>query len=352
MSAAEMPASKHVYMNLKVVWVFGLAAIVAGASLSCRREAGEPSKEAKEETKKEPGRVKTGTNDQVTVTVTVDEQKLIGLQTTELSVTQMNSEIKAYGHVLDTTGLGGLINEFQAAQVSADNSRKELDRLKMLMSQTNASERAYQSAQAAYAHDQLGSKAVLLKIQSSWGKKMRELAASSRGGDGAADVQGNLASRLATLESVLVRVEVPSAISFGSPKEARLLIQETNLIAADFFDFAPTTETQLQARGLFFAVDNKEQRLIPGMAVTALIDTGQSPRPGVVVPREAVLRLKGTTWVYVQTSESEFTRREMMSEYPVETGWFVPGEFKGGEKVVTVGAQQLLSEELKGEIGD
>jgi len=88
------------------------------------------------------------------------------------------------------------------------------------------------------------------------------------------------------------------------------------------------------------------------MALTALIDTGQNPEKGVVVPRVAVVRAKGGSWVFLQTADNEFTRKETSTEHPVENGWFVAGRFKEGDKLVTVGAQQLLSEELKGQIGE
>jgi hypothetical protein len=37
---------------------------------------------------------------------------------------------------------------------------------------------------------------------------------------------------------------------------------------------------------------------------------------------------------------------------PLEKGWFVRETFKPEDKVVTVGAQQLMSEELKGQSAD
>jgi len=67
------------------------------------------------------------------------------------------------------------------------------------------------------------------------------------------------------------------------------------------------------------------------------------------VPREAVIRFNGTTWVYVQTADNTFQRTEAALDRPLEDGWFVREGLKPQDKVVTVGAQQLLSEELKGQ---
>jgi hypothetical protein len=69
------------------------------------------------------------------------------------------------------------------------------------------------------------------------------------------------------------------------------------------------------------------------------------------VPHNAVLRFNGATWIYLQTGGDKFQREEVALETPVEGGWFVREGLKPQQKVVTVGAQQLLSEELKGQIG-
>jgi hypothetical protein len=323
--------------------VFGLFALVAALVPGCSHETKEPARDSTAK-KQEESRVKRAPNGDVTITVDAETQKLMGLQTATLSAAQMNPETKAYGHVLDTTALGGLINELETAQVAAQNSSQELDRTKVLIEQKNASERALKAAEAAYAHDQLATKAVLLKIQNAWGKKASEAMASS----------ATMASRLSNLDRIIVRIDLPPGQNLDSPKEARLLIPDPNAkpIPAQFLDFAPTMDSQIQARGLLFIADNDARRLVPGMALTALINTGQNPQNGVVVPRDAVVRAKGGSWVFLQTADTEFARKEMSTEHPVDNGWFVAGRFKEGDKLVAVGAQQLLSEELKGQIGE
>ena len=72
----------------------------------------------------------------------------------------------------------------------------------------------------------------------------------------------------------------------------------------------------------------------------------------MVVPRNAVLRFNGATWVYLQTGGDTFQRTEVALEQPLENGWFVRQGMKAGDKVAVGGAQQLLSEELKGQLGE
>ena len=71
---------------------------------------------------------------------------------------------------------------------------------------------------------------------------------------------------------------------------------------------------------------------------------------GVIVPRDALVRHEGRAFVYVQTTDETFQRFEVGLRHPLATGWFTD-ELKPGVKVVISGAQQLLSEELKGEGG-
>ena len=71
---------------------------------------------------------------------------------------------------------------------------------------------------------------------------------------------------------------------------------------------------------------------------------------GVIVPREAVVRTEGTGWVYVQNAGGEaYTRMEILLDHPGESGWFISQGMTTNDYVVVTGAQQLLSEELKGQ---
>ena len=64
----------------------------------------------------------------------------------------------------------------------------------------------------------------------------------------------------------------------------------------------------------------------------------------------AVVRAAERVWTYAQTGETNFTRREINLAHPVADGWFVTTGVSPKDRVVTVGAQTLLSEERKTEI--
>jgi acyl dehydratase len=62
-----------------------------------------------------------------------------------------------------------------------------------------------------------------------------------------------------------------------------------------------------------------------------------------------VVRQSGKAWVYVQTADDLFARREVVLEEPTAEGWFTRS-LAGGNRIVTIGAQTLLSEEFKSQI--
>jgi len=90
-------------------------------------------------------------------------------------------------------------------------------------------------------------------------------------------------------------------------------------------------------------------RLAPGAAVSAFLTLPGEPVSGVLAPREAIVRFNGAAWVYLQTSPTTFQRTEISLDKPLENGWFVRAGLKPQDKIITVGAQQLLSEERKGQ---
>jgi hypothetical protein len=84
--------------------------------------------------------------------------------------------------------------------------------------------------------------------------------------------------------------------------------------------------------------------------VTVWLQVPGEPLAGVIIPRDAVVRLEGAGWVYVMDKDKGgegFTRRKIPLDRPTEGGWFVTGNVKVDDYVVVTGAQTLLSEELK-----
>ena len=300
---------------------------------------------AKSEKAAEPeSRVSHGTNGEVIVKLDASTQKLISLQATELKSTRLNPELKAYGHVLDISPLASLVADLSTAQAASVASQAELQRLKTLAAQDNASQRALQAAEATAVHDRAQVDSATLRLESTWGTalaKRKDLA--------------DLVHAISALEAALTEVDVPAGQTLsGNPTGARLfsLADETNPIAAELVGPFPQVDPQLQGRGFLFLVSPNPAHLATGAAVTALLTLPGEAQPGVLLPRSAVVRYIGATWVYVQVGDDTFERREISLVSPLADGWFVREGLKPGDKVVTAAAQQILSEELKGQSGE
>jgi len=323
------------------------AILLAGLAVGCgkREEAQEPAKEgAAEKPSGGESRIQHGTNGEVTVTVETNLQQTIGLQVSALEPAEISPNLKAYGRVLDPSSLAGLAGDLATAEAAQQSSEAELRRLKTLMAQNNTSERAVQTAEAMAVHDRVQAQSVRLRLLAAWGS------AISQRKDLPEFVQ-----TLGSLQSALVELDLPAGETPSEmPTQARLLTlgDETNPVAGQLLGPAPMVDPQMQSRGFLVLVSPNIPGLVPGAAVTGYLSLPGKPRSGVLLPRSAVVRLGGATWIYLQSSDQTFERQSVVLETPLEKGWFVSGGLKPGDKVVSVGAQQLLSEELKGQGGE
>jgi len=80
--------------------------------------------------------------------------------------------------------------------------------------------------------------------------------------------------------------------------------------------------------------------------VTARLPVGGLVR-GVLVPQRAVVRWQGNAWVYEELSPGHFVRREIPTDTMLANGVLVSGSLSPGHRIVTTGAQALLSEESR-----
>jgi multidrug efflux pump subunit AcrA (membrane-fusion protein) len=308
----------------------------------CAKKEDAPKAEEKKSAEP-PSHVQRGTNGVAVITLDAATQKVMGLQVVPLTATNLSPEVTGYGRVLDSALLSAAVADLVSAAATAEASQKDLARLKTLAEQNNASVRARETAEAAAQRDAAQAALARARFLATAGKAISErndLPAFAR--------------MLASGDSALVRIELPAGVVLqGDPTGARLvpLAGESQPIAAKFIGAPPSVDPQTQGTGFLFLVESNRSRLVPGAAVTGFLQLPGDARSGVTVPRNAVVRFNGATWVYRQTGADAFERTEIALERPLANGWFVREGLKPQDNVVTVGAQQLLSEELKGQIG-
>jgi len=339
-SPLAIPSTFNVALLLSLLFAANVF-VTSGAESPEKGKEGKDAGTEKEEKAEAPSRVKHGSNGEVIISLDSATQQVMGLETAALEPAQLSPEVKAYGRVLDGSSLASLVADLTTAQAASEASLAELKRLKTLASQNNASERSLQSAEAAAARDQAQLESVHLRLLANWGTVIAER-----------QDLGSFVRSLGSLSNVLAELDVP-------PKEpltnalsgARLftMLDDSQPIPAQYLGPMPAVDPQMQARGFLFLVAPNPLRLSPGTAVSGFLTLPGESVPGVAVPRNAIVRFNGTSWVYVQTSPETFQRTEIALEHPLAQGWFVRGTIKPQGKIVTVGAQQLLSEERKGQ---
>jgi HlyD family secretion protein len=158
--------------------------------------------------------------------------------------------------------------------------------------------------------------------------------------------------RVSRFDRLLARVDLPAGDHAGAAAAGARIVavgREDRPVRATRIALAPAIDPKTQGQSFLFQVADAGLALRPGQAVTAYLELPGAPRRGVVVPRAAVLRYTGKTWVYAQAGAGQFTRREVLLDDATAGGWFTQS-LAPGDRVVTDAAQTLLSEELKSQI--
>jgi hypothetical protein len=164
---------------------------------------------------------------------------------------------------------------------------------------------------------------------------------------------GQVLLRLVRFDALVARVEVPVGQPFdAAAKAARIVVvgDEERTLVGERIGLGENVSATPGGPTLLFRVPTAGLSVRPGAAVVAHLPVPGGMRDGVLIPRSAVIRLMGKAWTYVQSGEESFVRRALTGAEFVGDTWFVVGDFRAGDRVVTEGAQMLLSEELKAQI--
>jgi hypothetical protein len=291
-----------------------------------------------EKSKSEESRVKHGTSGETIVVLDAETQQRVGIKVANPAPTRWQPEVTGYGRVLDPAPLASLTTDLVQAHVALETSQHEFERLKTLAEQNNASARALQAAEAAAKRDQALVESLRTRLALGWGRAILDR-----------DDPPAFVRSLAAGERALVRVDLPAGESFKSaPASARLvsLGDSEHSVTADFFDAAPAVDPQAQGQGFLFLIAGKPPGFSPNAAVTAHVKVPGEPLNGVTVSRDAVIRHQGKAWIYLQTGDDEFTRREISLDHPTDAGWFISSGVTDKDRVVVGGTQTILSTEL------
>lgn len=339
-------------MKKKLV-LLGLAALIAGLAvwgfIAGRKEQADEQK--RERPLKAASRVITKDGG-TAVILNADAQKRADIGVAPVVETRRRSEIEAIASVLPPQDLIDLRSSYIAARTQADKaqaalqaSHGEYERVRALHNdEQNLSLKALEAAQAAWRADEAAARgagetldAAQQNARQKWGGVLAA----------AAIADAPLFRRLAEQREVLLRVAVPIGAGVSkAPATLRVAANDGSLKTARLVSPSPQADPRIQGATFFYAA--AADGLLPGTTLMAYLPSG-AQQSGTIVPAAAVVWWQGKAWVYVQSAQGRYLRRELAGGVPVEQGWFAPGAFKG-EQVVVRGAQTLLSEELRAQI--
>lgn len=163
---------------------------------------------------------------------------------------------------------------------------------------------------------------------------------------------GQVLLAISDLSQPLARI----AWTEGAPSRppARLVVQPLDRsgrsaaarLVGPSFDVDPVT----QRPAFNYRLANTWPGLAVGLPVTASVPTGAPVGGAVAVPASAAVQWEGLLWAYVERAPGQFSRVRIATSTPLPQGWAVQGSIAPGDRVVTVGAEQLLSEEFRAQV--
>jgi hypothetical protein len=272
-------------------------------------------------------------------------QKEIGLTTQVLKGVMRPVEVEAYGFVLDPENLAALNSKIVSAQAVLDAAAAQYHRTSRLYAeQKNASLRDLQTAQASYVSAQSLLQALDQQLRNEWGGTIAQMNPQAR---------SNLISALVDHRQAIARVTAPSGEvvdELPASAEVSVLGHERQPLKAQAVYNAPAVIPSVQGQPFLLLIATGKFPVRPGAAVSAYLPISNSVAHGVMVPRSAVLRYAGTDWVYREIGRSQFERTAITPVQFTDAGYFVIKDLSPGMRIVIMGAQTLLSEELKSEI--
>lgn len=163
---------------------------------------------------------------------------------------------------------------------------------------------------------------------------------------------GQAILRVARFDTMLARVDLPAGEVAGSKvSSARIAAvgREEQQVRGERVALASIADPRTLGEGYLFRVGGLGGMLRPGAAITAYLQVDGKPTTSFLIPQSAIVRSGGKTWIYRQVADDKYSRQEVALSSSSNRGWLVTGVTER-DRVVSVGAQLLLSEEQKSQI--
>lgn len=269
-------------------------------------------------------------------------QQHLGLATQRLTATRRAGEIDAFAKVLDPGPLAQLISDLMTAEAAALASKAEAARAEALhASDGGVSAKDTETAVAQARSDALHVGLLRQRLGLEWGPGVARLSSASR---------DRLVQALSNGSAALVHVDTHNNEGQTGARNVKVDVGEDS-VRGVVIGPARQAEPRLQSSGLIVEVTGKSAILLSiGLTQSAHIESA-SPQTGVILPRPALIRFRGSQWAYVRTGPTAFERRLVLNPVAEESGFFVASGFSAGDEVVDRGVAELFAAEQNATAG-
>ena len=258
-----------------------------------------------------------------------------------MTLTHRAAEVDAFAKVLDPGPLAQLDSDLATAEAAAAASDAEAARARALhASDGGVSAKDTEAAVAQARSDALKVEILRHRVGLEWDRGVARMSATAR---------GRLVRGLAAGKIALAHIDTHNDVGQAGARVVKIDIGDGSVTGV-VLGPARTAEPRLQSSGLIVEVTGPSAVLLSvGLTQSAHIET-RTAQAGVLVPRAAIIRFRGSAWVYVRAAPGLFERRRLENLVPQADGFFVPQSVvpKGvspGDEVVIRGAAALFTAE-------
>jgi hypothetical protein len=271
------------------------------------------------------------------VKLPAETQAKLGLKSEPLKAAASAATLSGFVKVLDAGPLAQLDSDIDAAQAAAEASKAEFERSQALNKDgAVVAAKQVEAAKAQARADQTKLDLLQRRVGLEWGDGIARLSARQR---------AQLLADIGSGRAALIRIDTPSGEGLMGLKSVELDLGPLGKVRATVLGTARSAEPHLISPGLIATARGPGVRSLSiGLSAPVKL-TASAPVRGVMVPREALLRSDGETWVYVRTAGDTFLRKEVENGRRAASGLFAPEGLKAGEQVVTQGAAALFAAE-------
>ena len=266
---------------------------------------------------------------------------------------------RAYGSVLDLQPLTNLTNKFAIAKANIETQQAKRDLAQANVARARAlytqGPQAISKAQLETAEENLrvnvaGLAAAQAQFQAlshtavqTWGTVL------AQGFDQGLGQPSSRLMRLIECRDMLVQITLHADATVAkAPEHAFVEQTDGSRIDLHFVSPAATTDPHMQGQSFFYTAA-AASGLLPGMNVVAYVPTGQRVARAEV-PASAIVWLQGRAWAYFRTGPKTVVRRAIATDSPAPDGGYLVKDMPDDTRVVSSGAQMLLSEEFRTQI--